>query len=66
MDKVHTTFPDDTAGVDKALRDGIPLAENSEFGKGIGRFVQSLLAHETEAAPEATRVQALNELLGGT
>ena len=63
---VHTTFPDDTAGVDKALRDGIPLAENSEFGKSIGRFVQSLLAHETEAAPEATGVQALNELLGGT
>ena len=61
---VHTTFPDDTAGVDKALRDGVPLAENSEFGKSISRFVQSLLAQETKAASEATGVRAVKELLG--
>ncbi len=63
---VHTTFPDDTSGVDKALRDGVPLAENSEFGKSIGRFVKGLLADEIQAAPEAAGTRGFKELLTGT
>ena len=63
---VHMTFPDDRAGVDKALRDGVPLAENSEFGKSMGRFIKGLLADQTKAAPEAPGVRAFNELVRGT
>ena len=63
---VHTTFPEDAASVDKALRGGVPLADNTEFGKSIGRFAKGLLAQETKTAPEGMGVQALNELLSGT
>ena len=63
---VHTTFPEDAASVDKALRDGVPLADNTEFGKSISRFAKGLLAQETKKAPETMGVQALNELLSGT
>ena len=63
---VHATFPDDTADVDKALRDGVPLAENSEFGKSVSRFVKGLLAEETKVAPEAAGIRGFKELLTGT
>ncbi len=37
---VHWTFPSDPAAVDKAHREGVPVAESSDLGKSVSRFVQ--------------------------
>ena len=63
---VHATFPPDTAAVQKALREGVPLTENCELSKSLHRFVKETLGNESRAAPRTFGVRALKELLGGT
>jgi pilus assembly protein CpaE len=63
--KVHTTFPEDPAGVARALRDGEPLADNSELGRGLSKFVRGLVGDRSGNSPRASGVGALKELLSG-
>ena len=63
---IHATFPDDPLEVQKALLNGVPLAENSELGKQLRTFVKETVGKETLPAPRSFGVQGLKELLGGT
>ena len=63
---VHATFPPDTSAVQKALREGVPLAENCELSKSLCNFVKETLGNESRVAPRTFGVRALKELLGGT
>jgi pilus assembly protein CpaE len=62
---VHMSFPDDPQGVARALRDGVPLAENSELGKAISKYAASLL-QSNDANSQAAGVKALKEVFSGT
>lgn len=63
---VHSTFPEDEAAVSRALRDGVPVADNTDLGKAFERFVKGLLGVDAGAAPRSSGVRALKELLSGT
>jgi pilus assembly protein CpaE len=62
---VHTSFPDDPQGVAQALRDGVPLADNSNLGKSVGKYAAGLL-HGGQTALRSSGVKALKEILSGT
>jgi pilus assembly protein CpaE len=62
---VHVSFPADTQGVARALRDGAPLADNSELGKSISKYVASLM-ESNDANSLAAGVKALKEAFSGT
>ena len=62
---VHTSFPDDRQGVARALRDGVPLADSSDLGKSVSKYVAGLLSGG-EAASRSSGVKALRELFSGT
>ena len=62
---VHATFPADTSAVQRALREGVPLTENSELSRRLRKFVNETLGNETKPAERAFGVRALKELLGG-
>jgi len=62
---VHLSFPDDPQGVARALRDGVPPAENSELGKSSSKYVASLL-ESNDANSQAAGVKALKEVYSGT
>jgi len=62
---VHTTLPEDTQGVERALRDGIPLADNSDLGKTISKYVSTIVG-SAAGATSSSGVKALKELLSGT
>jgi hypothetical protein len=62
---VHMSFPDDPQGVARALRDGVPLAENSELGKSISKYLASLL-ESNDANSQTTGVKTLKEVFSGT
>jgi pilus assembly protein CpaE len=63
---VHTTLPEDAQGVERALRDGIPLADNSDLGKAISKYVSTIVGSGAGAASLSSGVKALKELLSGT
>ncbi len=63
---VHTSFPEDAQGVARALRDGVPLADNSDLGKTVGKYVSAILASDSGSPSRSSGVKALKELLSGT
>ena len=62
---IHRTFPDDPIAVEKAQREGEPVAETSDLGKTIHGYVQGILG-ATAPAPSNSRLGALKQLWGGT
>lgn len=62
---VELTFPEDTAGVDRATRDGAAVADNSELGKATGKFVKDLVGAESSKSSEGGGFRNLRVLLGG-
>ena len=62
---IHRTFPDDPVAVEKAQREGEPLAETSELGKTIRGYVQGVLG-AAGARPANSRLGALKQLWSGT
>jgi pilus assembly protein CpaE len=63
---VHTSFPEDTQGVARALRDGVPLADNSDLGKTVSKYVSTIVGSGPGATSRSSGVKALKELLSGT
>jgi hypothetical protein len=61
---IHRTFPDDAVAVEKAQREGEPLAETSELGKTIRGYVQGILG-AAGGSPANSRLGALKHLWGG-
>lgn len=61
---VHATFPDDTASVLRAHREGGPVAESSELGKAIKRYVADKLGSHPVSSGGA--LGTLKQLWGGT
>jgi len=59
---VHATFPDDPSAAQKAQRDGLTVAENTEFGKALRRYVTGIVGETDEPAPQG--IGALRQLLG--
>ena len=63
---VHALFPDDSAAVSAALREGVPVGENTDLGRSLGRFVKKFLGDQAAPASKSPRVRTLKELLSGT
>jgi len=63
---VHTSFPDDAQGVARALRDGVPLADNSDLGKTVSKYVATIVGSDAGAPSRSSGVNALKELFSGT
>lgn len=63
---VHATFPDDPAGVSRALREGAAIAENTALGKTVKEFAGAMLAARKQATAKSLGVGALKEILSGT
>ena len=63
---VHALFPDDSAAVGAALREGVPVGENTDLGRSLGRFVKKFLGDQAAPASKSPRVRTLKELLSGT
>jgi pilus assembly protein CpaE len=62
---VHATFPADPEAVNRALREGVSVAEGSELGKSVKHFVTGLLGKEASKEQRgAFGLEALKELLG--
>ncbi len=59
---VHSTFPNDPAAVEKAQREGVPVARNSELGRSVSRFVQPYCAPAKPSGKGA--IGALRQLWG--
>jgi Flp pilus assembly CpaE family ATPase len=62
---IYRTFPDDPIAVEKAQREGEPVAETSELGKTIRSYVQGVLG-AAGARPANSRMGALKQLWSGT
>jgi len=60
---VQATFPDDTASVLRAHREGGPVAESSELGKAICRYVADKLGRQPVSPAGA--LGTLKQLWGG-
>ena len=60
---VAATFPEDASGVQRALRDGAAVAENSDLGKRTRQFVAELLGKKPK--PVGGALGAFRSLLGG-
>lgn len=61
---VQATFPEDSAAVLRAHREGGPVAEGSELGKAIKRYVSDKLGSQPRATGGA--FGTLKQLWGGT
>ena len=59
---VHATFPDDPGAVQKSQREGTTVAENTELGKALKRYVTDIAGKNDE--PAAPGIGALRQLLG--
>ncbi|MBI1355339.1 MAG: response regulator [Acidobacteria bacterium] len=60
---VTATFPEDNSGVERALREGTVVADNSDLGKKTRQFVAELLGKKPKQAGGA--LGAFKSLLGG-
>ena len=63
---VHAFFADDTAAVSAALREGVPVGDNTDLGRSLGRFVKKFLGDQVASPSKGPRVRTLKELLSGT
>lgn len=63
---VHATFPEDRAAVAAALRDGDTVADNSDLGGAVRKFVKDFVGKAPQAESGGFGVRAFKELLGRT
>ncbi len=63
---VRAAFPEDPAGVQKALRDGAPLAGNCGLSKSIRKFVATFVERKSPRSERAQGSRSFRELLTGT
>ncbi len=63
---VHAFFADDAAAVSAALREGVPVGDNTDLGRSLGRFVKKFLGDQAPSPSKGPRVRTLRELLSGT
>ena len=63
---MRAAFPEDLAGVQKALRDGAPLAGNCELSKSIRKFVATFVERKSSKSERAQGSRSFRELLTGT
>ena len=60
---VASTFPEDSSGVERAQREGSTVAESTELGRVVRRYVSDLLGKKPKPAGGA--LGAFKNLLGG-
>lgn len=63
---VHATFPEDRAAVAAALRDGDTVADNSDLGGAVRKFVKDFVGKTPQSDSGGFGVRVFKELLGGT
>ncbi len=63
---VHAFFADDTAAVSAALREGVPVGDNTDLGRSLGRFVKKFLGDPVASPSKGPRMRTLKELFSGT
>lgn len=63
---VHATFPEDSAAVLTALRDGDTVADNSDLSGAVRKFVKDFVGKAPQRESGGFGVRALRELLSGT
>lgn len=63
--KVFRTFPNDSAAVESALREGVTVPSNTELGRSIRDFVRTLAGTTAKETTKGFGIGSLKVLLGG-
>jgi Flp pilus assembly CpaE family ATPase len=62
---VERTFDYEPDALRQATREGVPVAENSDLGKSIGKLVQGIAGSASADSAKTGGVGVLKELLSG-